>query len=209
MQKNLLTTAILGGVALGLALPASANAATTISGEVSSISFRDTDPGLVVFASPIAFSDFTLHNIGDIASFDVLNIGTRETSALNGDDLTPYPISVAFDFDNAFGSPITGETYGFYFPVVCGIITGGCGGVSWDGPSIFEFGNGGKFSVELSDVAFGTPGQKKVNATFTLLSQSAAVPEPATWAMMLLGFGLVGGALRHRQRRQADVRFAF
>lgn len=29
---------------------------------------------------------------------------------------------------------------------------------------------------------------------------TAAVPEPATWAMMLLGFGIVGGAVRHRRR---------
>lgn len=31
---------------------------------------------------------------------------------------------------------------------------------------------------------------------------AAAVPEPATWAMMLLGFGFVGGALRSSKRRQ-------
>ena len=30
----------------------------------------------------------------------------------------------------------------------------------------------------------------------------AAVPEPATWAMMLLGFGFVGGALRLAKRKQ-------
>lgn len=34
----------------------------------------------------------------------------------------------------------------------------------------------------------------------------AAVPEPATWALMLLGFGAVGGSLR--RRRQAVLRFA-
>lgn len=28
----------------------------------------------------------------------------------------------------------------------------------------------------------------------------AAVPEPGTWAMMLAGFGIVGGAMRRRQR---------
>lgn len=28
---------------------------------------------------------------------------------------------------------------------------------------------------------------------------AAAVPEPATWAMMIAGFGLVGGAVRRRQ----------
>ena len=34
---------------------------------------------------------------------------------------------------------------------------------------------------------------------------TGSVPEPATWAMMLGGFGLVGSALR--QRRRAPVRF--
>lgn len=33
-----------------------------------------------------------------------------------------------------------------------------------------------------------------------------AVPEPATWAMMIVGFGLVGGTMRRRHR--ATVRFA-
>ena len=33
-------------------------------------------------------------------------------------------------------------------------------------------------------------------AIFGIAIQS--VPEPATWAMMILGFGLVGGAMRRR-----------
>ncbi len=33
----------------------------------------------------------------------------------------------------------------------------------------------------------------------------AAVPEPATWAMMIAGFGLAGSALRRRQRVAIDV----
>ncbi len=35
------------------------------------------------------------------------------------------------------------------------------------------------------------------NGTFTL---AAGVPEPATWAMLILGFGVVGGAMRSRRR---------
>ena len=35
----------------------------------------------------------------------------------------------------------------------------------------------------------------------------AAVPKPATWTMMLLGFGAVGGAARYR-RRKTNVAFA-
>jgi hypothetical protein len=38
------------------------------------------------------------------------------------------------------------------------------------------------------------------NATFTaVVEASAAVPEPATWSMMLLGFGLVGAGMRRRK----------
>ena len=35
----------------------------------------------------------------------------------------------------------------------------------------------------------------------------ASVPEPATWAMMIMGFGLIGGAYRTR-RTQGKVSFA-
>lgn len=37
---------------------------------------------------------------------------------------------------------------------------------------------------------------------------AAAVPEPATWALMLLGFGFVGGAMRSR-RKDGNVRVSF
>ena len=51
---------------------------------------------------------------------------------------------------------------------------------------------------------------------FTLTSGSnsfeidnvAAVPEPATWGMMILGFGVMGGAMRRRQRTTARVAMA-
>jgi hypothetical protein len=37
---------------------------------------------------------------------------------------------------------------------------------------------------------------------------AAAVPEPATWGLMILGFGAVGGAMRRRQSVKARVAFA-
>lgn len=36
----------------------------------------------------------------------------------------------------------------------------------------------------------------------------AGVPEPATWAMMILGFGLIGGAMRRRTRQSLTYDFA-
>lgn len=37
---------------------------------------------------------------------------------------------------------------------------------------------------------------------------AGGVPEPATWGLMILGFGAVAGALRYQRRGQAKVRFA-
>ena len=37
---------------------------------------------------------------------------------------------------------------------------------------------------------------------------TGAVPEPATWAMMMLGFGAMGASLRRRAKVTARVRFA-
>ena len=38
-----------------------------------------------------------------------------------------------------------------------------------------------------------------------ITSSSAAVPEPATWAMMIAGFGLVGGMMRRRTLATAQI----
>lgn len=40
------------------------------------------------------------------------------------------------------------------------------------------------------------------------LNQAAAVPEPSSWALMIAGFGLVGGALRRRSAANVTVRYA-
>lgn len=52
--------------------------------------------------------------------------------------------------------------------------------------------------IDGTTIAAGSPGT---------LSVSAAVAEPATWAMVFAGFGLIGGAMRSR-RRQTKVSFA-
>ncbi len=44
-------------------------------------------------------------------------------------------------------------------------------------------------------------------AFLTLVPGVSAVPEPASWAMMIIGFGMVGGMARYRRQRTV-VRFA-
>jgi PEP-CTERM motif len=52
------------------------------------------------------------------------------------------------------------------------------------------------------DTVAGTPGD-----SFRVLT--GGVPEPATWAFMILGFGLIGGAMRSRKANvSTSVRFA-
>lgn len=59
------------------------------------------------------------------------------------------------------------------------------------------------FAGYVSAPGFDTPGTYQVlgglGGSFTI--SLAAVPEPATWAMMLLGFGAIGAAFRIKGKR--------
>ena len=46
------------------------------------------------------------------------------------------------------------------------------------------------------------------DTAFEIDEIATAVPEPASWAMMIFGFGAVGGALRSARRRKTTVAFA-
>jgi hypothetical protein len=35
--------------------------------------------------------------------------------------------------------------------------------------------------------------------------RATAVPEPSTWAMMIMGFGMVGGAMRSNRRKPKSL----
>ncbi len=48
-----------------------------------------------------------------------------------------------------------------------------------------------------------TAGPRSVISGRVMLDVPSAVPEPATWAMMIMGFGLAGSALRNRGRKAA------
>lgn len=83
------------------------------------------------------------------------------------------------------------------------------GGVNTvDGTPATSFGQSGRTNFSAN----GGPGFTRVvfsssQASFEIDDIAAAVPEPATWALMILGFGMVGSALRFR-RRKTTVSFA-
>lgn len=47
------------------------------------------------------------------------------------------------------------------------------------------------------------------NSLYSGNLSATSVPEPATWAMMLAGFGLIGFAMRRQRQSHPKVRFAF
>jgi hypothetical protein len=79
------------------------------------------------------------------------------------------------------------------------------------GSSIFPFG-GGDYGILFSANGINYQGTATlINGGFTIdritydVAGAGAVPEPATWAMMLLGFGAAGTALRRSRRRQSAL----
>lgn len=60
---------------------------------------------------------------------------------------------------------------------------------------------------EMAAAYFGFSADQTValqNIAYARLNRAAVVPEPASWAMLIIGFGLVGGGLRHRRARETE-----
>ena len=140
---------------------------------------------------------------------------------LNGSGtLTTDDVSFVNALNGYTAQNITGITGTFNGSTITGLAPGFMGANNLfylDGP-FFVDGNGLGFTTAagVSANLFVTNGTNYrvntqgaglltglVTARATPVSVAAAVPEPATWAMMLIGFGAVGVALRRRRRLAA------
>ncbi|MGC1304311.1 MAG: PEPxxWA-CTERM sorting domain-containing protein [Caulobacteraceae bacterium] len=176
-------------------------------------------------AASIVFNiDPTLSNVS-VSKDSGLCLGNCNLSASLATPFTPMTIaqgdSQTFDFANFTISPrgIGGETYdvsatlAFLTPDTGTASTGGSakyftafgvvsGGVlSWSDPvQTLTTSDGSTFTVSFEDlkgVQFG--GHVQDDVTLTVDSVAAAVPEPASWGLMIAGLGLTGFALRRRR----------
>jgi PEP-CTERM motif len=100
----------------------------------------------------------------------------------------------------------------FLINTTTNVLTGtvvAAGGSPLTNVPLFNIGNG--LSLSLTSQAagafttvFGAPnltGAAIGTASTSFVTAATAVPEPASWGMMLLGFGIVGTAIRTRNRR--------
>lgn len=83
--------------------------------------------------------------------------------------------------------------------------------ITFEGSSTSPLGGDFRFSNNNAPAAGNTFSSYSVpNLRYTAVftpSIAAAAPEPATWGMMILGFGIVGFAMRRRQK--VDVRVSY
>jgi hypothetical protein len=93
-----------------------------------------------------------------------------------------------------------------------GAVGGATSGVDLD---YFGFGSSASFSyVRLTDdTAKGDQSGPTVGADIDAIGAistrvTSGVPEPATWALMLVGFGAVGASLRSRRRARLNLSYA-
>ncbi len=207
MRSFIAAVAAVAAVAL---VPASANAAVFMNGSFEGGTLTNTSFTTVPGGNATAINGWVVtgDSVDYIGSYWMAQDGSRSID-LNGN--AQGGIQQTFD-------TVVGQLYNISFwlagntdnsPVIKSVLVGATGAAS----SIFTFDTTG-FSAPSNmgwknyNYQFAATG---TSTTLSFASNSAgafgaaldnvsvsAVPEPATWAMMLLGIGLIGGAMRRR-----------
>jgi hypothetical protein len=186
MHKLLI--ALAGATALTAA--SAANAALTIG---ASGGTNGTVTPTVTSTSTLEF-DTTNGTAGSYSSFfqfnsDIFNSGvftaTASTNPLAGTTVTLLQLFT--------GGTVTGGVYSGGTLVSGGSISGSSNSLTLADVALTPNTN---YTFQYSGNLGRTPGNISGNGAFAL----AAVPEPATWGLMLLGFGGMGLMLRRRRR---------
>ena len=127
-----------------------------------------------------------------------------QVSAVNGYTFqTITGITGSFNGSNITGlANVTGSNNQFYLTGPFFLDGNGLGFSTAAGSAVNLFvTNGTGYRVNAGGLSTGL-------VTASASAVTAAVPEPATWAMMLLGFGGIGFAMRHRSKVRTTVAYA-
>lgn len=218
MRMNFFAAAAVAG---GMLLASQAQAAT-FAGNWYLDELKTTDPGLVLAASAytgsfsvdLAPSDGNAGNGNEeIAVVPLFSLYTTETSIDLDDIFITGVAKLRFEFSsptpNDGPTEMSGVTGGLYLPFV---FKGGY--LDWNPGNILDkngkmelhYGalNDGLMSIYVNGGLYNRANQQlSVSATFDwdrdATAVPAGVPEPATWALMIGGFGLAGATLRRRR----------
>lgn len=148
-------------------------------------------------------------SVGSGSSITNVTANLQFAAPPNGLTITGYALDAAVKtaLENAF----LAADYSTYLPTILGAAT-------LANQVYFQAGTGDTLQQQLTNVPLSDQNFYKItvsgqgNIGGSLYSgnlSSTAVPEPATWAMMLAGFGAIGFVMRNRRKPQPKVRFAF
>ncbi len=144
----------------------------------------DTGSGLT--PAPVEFALFEIESSPTVEPINVnpgTGFGLRDVAGIfqYGDTIRTDPQAINFFHADIGGGFAIGEDFFLLYdsPQL------------YTGPEATPTFTAGSFT--LTD----TRSRSQISLT---VQQVAAVPEPASWAMMLTGFGLVGGMMRYRRR---------
>lgn len=80
----------------------------------------------------------------------------------------------------------------------------------WDSRLTYNFSTPGVYAVRVGSCCESPRnGQYRLHVSLQNAQVNSAVPEPSTWAMMLLGFGAVGFGMRRRREGAPKMRVRF
>ena len=139
----------------------------------------------------VAFTDTALFSVSpgeELTSYSVSNLGTSKIAQISGGTAEIFQIVGMNDV-----------------PILASLIhlsVAPAGVVS----SHTDFSDGdfllGPGSYLVKVISTGIDAVKtQGNAKYSVTLQGTAVPEPATWAVMLAGFGAIGASMRNRRRQ--------
>lgn len=221
-MKRLALMALASGLAIAAASPANAAvffayqlqpggainavAATALGGGLyqggsaaGGFTFTFNASGLPALTSPgLSSQTITVQADGAKTNALTLYVGQTDNAAFTGN------ISSSFTSQGLTGGA-SSVTLSTYYNAAGGVVYTGTslGSATFNGLGTQTAGSGplalaaGFSTLQRYDLTFTGAG------TFNDTIQISGVPEPTTWGMMILGFGLMGGALRTRKTKVA------
>jgi hypothetical protein len=146
----------------------------------------------------VAFTDTALFSVKpgeELTSYSVSNLGTAKFGKTVGIGEITGGTAEIFKLVGKKETPVLTSL------INLGTVLAGKVSSHTDYSNQFVLGPGNYLLKVMSTGIDEVAGQG--NAKFSVELQGTAVPEPATWGVMLMGFGAIGAAMRGARRKQA------
>lgn len=201
MKRLILMTALLAGAS---ALPLTPAAAMTFSGSQS----NTNAPGTPVPADRCPAATVTIFNGGGFTSTGASNFGAftaSQSHCIGGPPPTaPGALAVPYDqglFTYTFtdGDTLSGTYDGSLTNLSAGLVANVQRFIITGGTGLFAGATGGFEGDGTIDFTHGAPLSQITITKGSIFAPG--IPEPATWALLLTGFGGIGALARARRRR--------